>query len=149
MRCKNCDNELIYCRGFCRSCYSKEYRKNNLEKLRLGEIEYREKNKDRIEDYNKNWRIKNTFYDLITEDINKIFQRDMSCVYCNSIKSLSLDHIIPVSKGGDTTLNNMVLACRSCNSSKSNKDVFVWCRSKNIIIPKIILDKFGSKKWEL
>lgn len=32
-----------------------------------------------------------------------------------------LDHIVPLSHGGQNVVDNLVTACRSCNSSKSNK----------------------------
>ncbi|MCK4464389.1 MAG: HNH endonuclease [Bacteroidales bacterium] len=31
------------------------------------------------------------------------------------------DHVIPISKGGDNTKENIVPACQSCNSKKFNK----------------------------
>ena len=41
------------------------------------------------------------------------------CAYCGTKqKRLTQDHVIPLSKGGSTTLNNIVPACRSCNSKK-------------------------------
>src|SRR5262245_1560599 len=44
------------------------------------------------------------------------------CVYCGKKpKRLTMDHIIPLSKGGQHTLNNIVPACRSCNSTKHTK----------------------------
>lgn len=35
-----------------------------------------------------------------------------------------LDHIWPVSKGGDNSLANLAVACRECNRKKSNKIIF-------------------------
>ncbi len=41
------------------------------------------------------------------------------CAYCgSSSRALTRDHVIPVSKGGTHTKDNIVPACRSCNSSK-------------------------------
>lgn len=41
------------------------------------------------------------------------------CAYCGKKqKSLTQDHIIPLSKGGSHTMSNIVPACRSCNSKK-------------------------------
>jgi HNH endonuclease len=47
------------------------------------------------------------------------------CEYCRSQRrfadSFEIEHIIPVSRGGADTLDNLALACRQCNSLKSNK----------------------------
>lgn len=57
-----------------------------------------------------------------------IFLRDKNtCMYCGKTsndKSLfNLDHVIPKSKGGKTTWDNIVLACVKCNSKKGNLSV--------------------------
>ena len=42
------------------------------------------------------------------------------CIYCGTAsRSLTQDHITPLSKGGNHTVTNVVPACRSCNASKS------------------------------
>jgi 5-methylcytosine-specific restriction endonuclease McrA len=44
------------------------------------------------------------------------------CYYCkNKFDKLTMDHVIPISKGGDHCASNMVAACISCNSKKYNK----------------------------
>lgn len=57
-----------------------------------------------------------------------VFQRDsFSCRYCGrSVQDgmiLHADHVIPKSKGGPTTLDNLVTACLDCNLGKSDKDI--------------------------
>lgn len=47
------------------------------------------------------------------------------CVYCGE-PATQVDHIVPVSKGGTDDVSNLVPACRSCNSSKGNRDVDEW-----------------------
>jgi len=52
-----------------------------------------------------------------------VYRRDnFECVYCgdNNRKTLTLDHVVPQSKGGKDTWDNLVTACRKCNSEKSN-----------------------------
>jgi HNH endonuclease len=63
----------------------------------------------------------------ISESLRKqIIDSDKSrCCYCltyqaNSGIPMTFDHIQPVSLGGDTTFENLCLACRSCNEYKSN-----------------------------
>ena len=49
-----------------------------------------------------------------------------NCVYCGSIIDLTTDHLIPRSRGGDDSADNVVLACQSCNTSRSEKGIFEW-----------------------
>jgi 5-methylcytosine-specific restriction endonuclease McrA len=50
-----------------------------------------------------------------------VFKRDgNSCVYCGSTKDLTLDHVMPRSRGGRTSWDNLVTACKSCNSRKGD-----------------------------
>ncbi len=51
-----------------------------------------------------------------------IYKRDNnSCQYCGSTRSLTIDHVIPRSRGGNDSWNNLVLACSRCNVKKGNK----------------------------
>jgi 5-methylcytosine-specific restriction endonuclease McrA len=52
----------------------------------------------------------------------EVFRRDHhTCQYCGSTKHLTLDHVIPRSKGGTHTWDNVVTACEKCNSTKSDR----------------------------
>lgn len=53
------------------------------------------------------------------------------CAYCGK-PATTYDHIVPVSKGGQTTPGNIVPACNSCNSSKKTKDIMKWLNEKGI-----------------
>ncbi len=48
------------------------------------------------------------------------------CVYCRSITNLTTDHLIPRSRGGDDSADNVVLACQPCNAARGEKGVFEW-----------------------
>lgn len=51
-----------------------------------------------------------------------IMQRDNNtCQYCGSTKHLTIDHVMPVSRGGGNTWTNMTTACFKCNNKKGNK----------------------------
>ena len=55
---------------------------------------------------------------------HRIYARDNhQCVYCGSKKSLTIDHVIPRSKGGLNTWANMVTSCFSCNVKKGDKSL--------------------------
>lgn len=52
-----------------------------------------------------------------------IYRRDnFECVYCgcSTQKLLTLDHVIPQSKGGKNAWDNLVTACKACNSEKAD-----------------------------
>jgi len=52
----------------------------------------------------------------------RLFKRDRyQCGYCGSKNNLTIDHIIPKSKGGLNTWDNLVTSCFRCNSIKDNK----------------------------
>ncbi len=52
----------------------------------------------------------------------EVLRRDKhACQYCGSTKKLTLDHVIPRSKGGKHTWDNVVTACERCNSQKGDR----------------------------
>lgn len=52
---------------------------------------------------------------------NVIRRDNGKCVYCGSKDELTVDHIIPRSRGGENSWNNLVAACKRCNNVKDNK----------------------------
>ena len=51
-----------------------------------------------------------------------VFLRDrFECQYCGDLEDLTFDHLIPRSKGGHTTWDNVLTACSACNLRKANK----------------------------
>jgi len=84
-------------------------------------------------------------------DFAKQLEKGNVCAYCGATTSLSTDHIIPISRAGVDprivallgTEDNCVRSCRSCNSSKNDRDVFEWYGADHIDeIPKLVLSKF-------
>lgn len=51
---------------------------------------------------------------------------DYKCCYCGKKLPLAQEHFIPVTKGGEYTINNIIPCCKSCNSSKGNREFSVW-----------------------
>jgi 5-methylcytosine-specific restriction endonuclease McrA len=55
---------------------------------------------------------------------HKIYKRDgHKCVYCGNSKQLTIDHLIPKSKGGKNTWENLVTCCSRCNVKKGDKTI--------------------------
>tara|TARA_B110000046_G_scaffold154358_1_gene164269 strand:+ start:2510 stop:3019 length:510 start_codon:yes stop_codon:yes gene_type:complete len=66
--------------------------------------------------------VKMNFYKVPLTREN-IFKRDgYVCVYCGNDKrkNLTIDHVVPQSKGGPNTWDNLVSACKRCNNQKAS-----------------------------
>lgn len=48
------------------------------------------------------------------------------CIYCGAAGKLTLEHILPTSRGGPDNADNAVMVCGSCNSSKGSKRLYEW-----------------------
>lgn len=57
-----------------------------------------------------------------------VLSRDgSSCRYCgNNAGPFHIDHVVPVSRGGLNDLDNLVVACGPCNSSKRDRPLSEW-----------------------
>ena len=67
-------------------------------------------------------------HDLIEFNVSKI-QHNNYCWYCGKEMESTLltkDHVFPRSKGGDNNIDNIIMVCKSCNSSKGKMDLFKW-----------------------
>lgn len=59
-----------------------------------------------------------------------VYERDgFQCVYCGSGDNLQCDHVVPVSKGGETSLDNLATACRVCAAKKKDRERKAFERS--------------------
>lgn len=63
---------------------------------------------------------------------------DFKCCYCNK-PATSLDHFIPLTKGGSDVVGNMLPACSFCNSSKNANDPEQWYKGQAF---------FSKKNWQ-
>lgn len=100
----------------CKECLSK-YEKNNPRKVR-----------SKYDSKRRSLR-----YILITNGIIDLFVKEYNnqCLYCkrkqssitdiNNTSFYTIDHWIPLSKGGKNKIDNFLLLCHSCNSSKRDK----------------------------
>ena len=53
------------------------------------------------------------------------------CAYCESTEYLTIDHIVPQSKGGSDFITNVLCCCRRCNNSKSHINWIEWYSSQD------------------
>ena|ERR1700761_3318386 len=110
--CKYCiiDHEEIWVCGKCRP---------EIPIVLIAEV--LEQIEEETETYDFNW-IERKFWRM--ELKRDIWRRDRGCVFCCkrlSYRKATIDHLIPQSKGGENTLDNLVVACVDCNSEKKDK----------------------------
>ncbi len=65
-----------------------------------------------------------------------------ACCYCGSTQELSLDHLIPAKKGGLDIADNLVWACKRCNSSKGATDLLEWYQRHGGFPPLLLLRRY-------
>lgn len=110
----------------CRQCHRERERDRpyNPETYRL----YAQKNRQALNKYHRSWSVANRPRTAEFQrggkdsmDYVQIIAND-PCVFCGS-DSKEIDHIVPVAKGGDGSWTNLAPICRTCNASKSAKDL--------------------------
>ena len=119
----------------------REYQLNNIDKISKRQKEWRESNKEHMKEYriknreprkisqwNRRAKQTNSGGDGITLEQWEQLKADYCylCAYCGKKKKLTLDHIIPIYKGGKHEIENSVPACNSCNTSKGAKSLIMF-----------------------
>lgn len=109
---------------------SAKFRRNNREKRSRQQSVYTKNNPDKVSHlrHRRRDRISQAPSEFIPQkELDVLFSYfDNRCAYCFDMKPLTLDHIIPVARGGGYTLNNIAPCCKSCNSSKGSKELSDW-----------------------
>lgn len=64
---------------------------------------------------------------MVNQKVRKlVLERDKKCVECQSEDSLTIDHIIPLSKGGTNAPSNLRVLCKPCNVRKGSRIGWTW-----------------------
>ena len=73
-----------------------------------------------------------------------------ACVFCGSKENLQSDHLIPKSRGGSDSADNLVLSCASCNASRNDRGIFEWLGLKEKDnIPRLVAGKYLKELFGL
>ncbi len=86
---------------------------------------------------------------ILRENQMLVKEASNTCSYCGCNENLQWEHIIPKSRAGPDSIDNMVLSCRKCNLSKGDRDPFEWYgKEKRYEIPRLILGKYLKLVYE-
>lgn len=117
--------------------YNFEYRQRDLEKAKARCAAWAAANPDKVRELGrkKNSRRRALLASsnspgVSTEQWRSICEtHGFRCAYCGVEDKLTVDHVIPISRGGPDAPENVVPACKSCNSSKGAKTLDEWQRT--------------------
>ena len=125
----------------------KSYKEKNLSKHRRRQKEYADNHRDEVNKNSKVWRMRHP--DKVSaarhtvraqrkgaegthtpEEWRELCERyGNKCLCCNEVKPLTVDHVIPLSKGGTNYIDNIQPLCKSCNCRKSTKTIDYRCKT--------------------
>lgn len=88
---------------------------------------------------------------LLRKQKNKCFYCGVDLVryYSGAKNDFNTDHLTPITRGGDNSLENLVACCRACNQrkrSKTLKEYINYLKEKKISFPKNLSQKMGGKE---
>jgi 5-methylcytosine-specific restriction endonuclease McrA len=66
---------------------------------------------------------------------NVMVRDGYTCQYCGDKTGLTIDHVVPVSRGGKSAFENCVTACKDCNNKKGDKlpsEIHLYLKKKPI-----------------
>lgn len=147
------DGFSVYCKE-CIKNDSHDYYKKNKEECRERLNNWRNKNREYVRERDKKYREENLDYFYNKARERKLAQKKVSdgtvtleyeqylydeqngkCAYCGCNLNESgkhLDHIVPLSKGGLHTANNVHWTCPTCNLSKGDKLEDEWLKKERM-----------------
>ena len=122
---------------------SKRWQQENHEAYCAAQKRWRLENATYNKELQKRWRLEHPEYgrnranavalgDLTWDQwVETLAYFNHACAYClRSDVDLSVDHLIPVSRGGHHTRDNVVPACKPCNSKKGARPIFLMPRKQ-------------------
>jgi len=132
----------------CKACqkvhdaaYNKEYYKEHREETRARQKEYRQtaEGKAVCHKAESKHRARKRGATVGPVDVAAVYELSgHACIYCGATKDLTLDHIVPLSRGGPHCQENLVVACRSCNSSKGDKPLVQWLQTQPTAVAWVV-----------
>ncbi len=114
-----------------KSLANKKWYEKNKEHKAIKDSEWRKANREKCRTYLQNYKAKQLNAEgIITPQLiqEKLEYYNYCCMYCGEPLNgeYDIEHIIPLSRGGTNSPENIGVACRHCNRSKGAKTVEEW-----------------------
>lgn len=133
--CKQCQKKSSKAWSEANPHYAKQWRTSNEDRVRERRKQYTSKVREQVARWRKDnpaaaratkqrrrAALNGAFTSsTIKDDIRLVRDLFHRCLKCGSDENLQLDHVVPISIGGDNAYWNFQILCRSCNSSKGNR----------------------------
>jgi len=116
---------------------AKQFRKDNHEHRLTIERASRLKHKERTRPAKnarqsaRNRVVQGNEFLILVKELNKIYTSP--CFACGSNENQSIDHLIPLIRGGTHSVGNIITLCLPCNLSKNKKTLTEWFKVKRMI----------------
>lgn len=66
----------------------------------------------------------NGVFQISKRELERLYSS--KCFYCQSVQNITIDHVVPISRGGTHSIGNLVACCKPCNSSKHARFITEW-----------------------
>lgn len=103
--------------------YQAKYYESNTDRVKANVSAYRRANPEKkmhLENKRRASKFKNGGSHTLDDRLAKFARLGNVCYYCHLDKPLTIDHDVPLSRGGTDNIENILPACRSCNSKKNH-----------------------------
>lgn len=119
-----------------------EYYENNKKYVNERNAKYRRLNSEKAAAAKKMWELRfpekkrrhkltrrarergNPTFLILSKEMKRLYAS--SCAACGSTQNIEADHIVPIARGGSTSIGNLQPLCKSCNCSKGSKLMSEW-----------------------
>jgi 5-methylcytosine-specific restriction endonuclease McrA len=134
-------------RTTCRSCLNERWRLARLEGRHPSRFKYRTDEAERARRVLASQRCNQKRAAIIAsrsdgsitaEVLARLFATAKACAYCQApfarSADKSLDHIVPLSRGGEHSIGNVCICCKRCNTSKGMTELSEWRERQGVVL---------------
>lgn len=137
---KYCNKECKQLASWKGGKFAAIHRRNKTEKYKQAQIRYQktEKYRQKLVRAIQNHRAKKYGISQLSKEIYRelILNSKMICIFCDTKLStrnskyapnhLTIEHLVPITRGGTNDITNLRISCRQCNIEKQNRLIHEW-----------------------